>query len=331
MDLDRWRNAESLDGLPVSAEVETTPEERAWAGERIGNLTWGILAAIVAIGSAAAAVGGYLLNAGHWGFAVIAVASTYIVVRYPWKIPRRPSPEKLAELQAYKEKLRPKAEGDLAEASEVSEAAPAESDLAEVPEASEVEPAVSAMPEVPEAEPAASDLPEVPEVLEGAEESEAARADGESAAEPAEEPTDEPADELAAWDGLSRDRVESSVSTKLETEGFKVKATRVLKDGGIDVEALDEHWAPVVVQVKPQQKNVGVSVVREMIGVREKRPDKPRVIIYSPVGFTRGATGLAKTSGVELREFDKDDAGPGRTEKSAGKDRSLDDGRILDV
>ncbi len=384
-DLERWRNAESLDGLPVSAEPEMTIEERAWAGEKKGNLTWGILAVLVALGSAAAALGGYFLNVGHWGFAVITAVSLYFVVRYPWKIPRRPSPEKLAELQAYKEKLRPQAEGDLAEVPEMSAAAPAASDQpeeAEVPEASEMEPAASAMPdvseepEVPEAEPAASDLLEVleaepaasdqpevseePEVQEVSEESKAARADGESAdepaaeaaaepadepaaedapeptaeaaPEPADEPADEPVAEPAAWDGLSPERLESSVSTKLETEGFKIKATRFLKDGGIDVEALDEHWAPVVVQVKPHQKNVGVSVVREMIGVREQRPDNPRAIIYSPVGFTRGAKGLAKTSGIELREFDKHDPAPGAgNSRRTNDDDGRLDGRILDA
>ncbi len=66
-----------------------------------------------------------------------------------------------------------------------------------------------------------------------------------------------------------------------------------------------------------------------------ERAHKPHVIIYSPFGFTRGATGLAKNSGIELREFNKDAAGPGRTEESAGDgrrpdDRSLD-GRILDA
>jgi HJR/Mrr/RecB family endonuclease len=39
-----------------------------------------------------------------------------------------------------------------------------------------------------------------------------------------------------------------------------------------------------------------------MIGVRESRIDKPKVMIYSLSGFTRGAKDLAEKNGVELRD-----------------------------
>ena len=69
----------------------------------------------------------------------------------------------------------------------------------------------------------------------------------------------------------------------------------------VDIEATDTKGQPVIVQAKQYRKNVGVAVVREMIGVRQSRSDDPRTIIYALVGFTGGAKALAEMESVELR------------------------------
>lgn len=105
------------------------------------------------------------------------------------------------------------------------------------------------------------------------------------------------------WKTLSGESFELAISLKLEKEGYTVKKTRYSKDGGIDIEAMDKSGQPMIVQAKKYASNVGVSVVREMVGVREGRTDKPKTLIYSLSGFTRGAKHLAKQHGIELRDI----------------------------
>ncbi len=107
-------------------------------------------------------------------------------------------------------------------------------------------------------------------------------------------------DDFATWEMLSPREFEVAISIRLKREGLNVTTTQ-FSYAGVDVEAIDSEGFPVIVQAKQYKKNVGVAVVREMIGVRESRPDRPRTIIYSLVGFTRGAQRLAETSGIELR------------------------------
>ena len=109
--------------------------------------------------------------------------------------------------------------------------------------------------------------------------------------------------DYATWERLSPRQFEEAVSLRLKSQGFmNVKTTRFLGDGGVDIEAADNQGRPVIVQVKQHRTNVGVSVVREMIGVRATRNDAPRVIIYSLSGFSRGAKELAAQEDVELRD-----------------------------
>ena len=75
------------------------------------------------------------------------------------------------------------------------------------------------------------------------------------------------------------------------------------QNGGADVEAVDAGGSAVIVQTKQYAGNVGVAVVREMIGVRETREDRPRVIIFALNGFTKGAMDLAASSGIQLRSI----------------------------
>ncbi len=108
--------------------------------------------------------------------------------------------------------------------------------------------------------------------------------------------------EKSNWDKLSPKEFEFAISTKLQKEGFQVSLTRYSRDGGVDLEAIDPAGKPVIVQAKKYSGNVGVAVVREMIGIRESRPDRPRTIIYSLNGFSRDAKSFASNNGVELRD-----------------------------
>lgn len=103
------------------------------------------------------------------------------------------------------------------------------------------------------------------------------------------------------WEAMSPEAFESSIAFLLNQEGMDVRVTAFSNDGGVDIKGKDSLGMPVVIQVKQYKGNVGVSVVREMIGVREFLGGDVRVIIFSLVGFTRGAIELAKSNGVELR------------------------------
>jgi hypothetical protein len=105
------------------------------------------------------------------------------------------------------------------------------------------------------------------------------------------------------WRSLSPEQFEMALSLRLKDEGFEVKKMRHSKDGGVDIEAIDRSKKPMIVQAKKYAANVGVNVIREMIGVRECRTDKPRTMVYSLSGFTRGAKELASAQGVELRDI----------------------------
>ena len=87
---------------------------------------------------------------------------------------------------------------------------------------------------------------------------------------------------------------------------MKVDTTKTSGDGGIDLEGHDENKNPVLIQAKKYSKPVGVSVVREMIGVRQNYQDNPRTVIYSLEGFTKGAYDLAKAHNVELKSIRDD-------------------------
>lgn len=74
----------------------------------------------------------------------------------------------------------------------------------------------------------------------------------------------------------------------------------------MDLEGTNAEGKPVIVQAKKYRKNVGIAVVREMIGVRESNPEKPATMIVALVGFTRGAIQLAEQEGIILKSIKKD-------------------------
>ena len=234
--LERWISTESLDDLPVSPEEELTAEERAWAGERPGNLGFGLALTSVTVGSIAFAIGAVKDNTQYF-FSFVALVAVIFLIKHRWKLPKRPTAQKIKELRSYKELRKLGAQKSYA----------------------------------------------------------SAKTEFEKALE-----------EYTNWEVLTPRQFESAVSLKLERDGFKVQVTNYSNDGGVDVEGADPKGHSTIIQAKQYKNPVGVSVVREMIGVRSSRSDNPRTIIYSLVGFTRGAEQLAELEGIELRSVRSD-------------------------
>ncbi len=107
----------------------------------------------------------------------------------------------------------------------------------------------------------------------------------------------------STWANLSPTAFEGALKRKLNNAGMKVDTTKTTGDGGIDLAGIDENKQSVLIQAKKYSKPVGVSVVREMIGVRQNHQNKPRTIIYSLEGFTKGAYDLANDHGIELKSI----------------------------
>jgi len=113
---------------------------------------------------------------------------------------------------------------------------------------------------------------------------------------------DKSLEEYSNWKNLTPKQFEIALSRYLKSAKYQLnlKVTQYSGDGGIDLEGTDNEGNKVIVQAKKYSKNVGVAVVREMIGVRESINPRPITYIVSLVGFTKGAIDLAKESDVRL-------------------------------
>lgn len=111
---------------------------------------------------------------------------------------------------------------------------------------------------------------------------------------------------FSVWEQISPRDFERALAFALKKDGYNLHATQYTGDGGVDLEGTNSIGEKLIVQAKKYSKNVGVSVVREMIGVRQARGDKPNVMIISLVGFTRGAINLAKKEGIALKSIKHD-------------------------
>jgi HJR/Mrr/RecB family endonuclease len=104
------------------------------------------------------------------------------------------------------------------------------------------------------------------------------------------------------WEKLSARDFELAVAVELEKRGYKARPTRYSRDGGVDLEGTNPDGRPAIVQAKRFKSNVGVAVIREMIGVGSDREDDPEVVVFALNGFTRGAKDLAAKHGVLLMD-----------------------------
>jgi restriction system protein len=113
-------------------------------------------------------------------------------------------------------------------------------------------------------------------------------------------------EDYSNWEKLSPEEFEHALTFKLKKDGYDLHVTKYVGDGGVDLEGVNDAGEPIIVQAKKYSSNVGVAVVREMIGIRESHPEKPLTMIISLVGFTKGSLQLAKQEGVILKSLKKD-------------------------
>lgn len=113
-------------------------------------------------------------------------------------------------------------------------------------------------------------------------------------------------EDYSFWENLSPYDFEYAIKYLLEKQGYSLTVSKYSGDGGVDLEGTDAEENAVIVQAKKYKANVGVAVVREMIGVRQAHIDRPSTIIVALVGFTSGAKKLAKEEGIELKSVKRD-------------------------
>jgi len=113
-------------------------------------------------------------------------------------------------------------------------------------------------------------------------------------------------EDYSAWEGLSPTNFEKALLLILEKEGYDLNTTKSSGDGGVDLHGINPDGERIIIQAKKYADKVGVSVVREMIGVRTTHPDNPITMIYSLNGFTTGAIDLAEKEDVILRNVRND-------------------------
>lgn len=108
------------------------------------------------------------------------------------------------------------------------------------------------------------------------------------------------------WEQLSPKDFEYALKFKLKNKGYNLRVTNYTGDGGVDLEGVNNTGQAIIIQAKKHSSNVGVAVVREMIGVRESHPEKPLAMVISLVGFTKGALQLAEQEGIILKSIKED-------------------------
>jgi len=117
---------------------------------------------------------------------------------------------------------------------------------------------------------------------------------------------DEKLKKFSNWKKLSPQQFEVNVAKLLNQKGYDVSVTQFSNDGGIDLKGVTQTGQDVIVQVKQYKSNVGVAVVREMIGIREGFETLPITMIYALNGYTRGAKELALQKEIILNSISDD-------------------------
>ncbi|MDC0620906.1 restriction endonuclease [Candidatus Pseudothioglobus singularis] len=113
--------------------------------------------------------------------------------------------------------------------------------------------------------------------------------------------------DYSVWEHLSPENFELACEKYLKQKySLDLKMTQYSGDGGVDLEGSDKEGNEVIVQAKKYSSNVGVAVVREMIGIRESRTSKPVTFIVALVGFTKGAIELAFQENIGLISIKND-------------------------
>lgn len=108
------------------------------------------------------------------------------------------------------------------------------------------------------------------------------------------------------WETLDPQSFEVGLKIYLQKKGFNLDVSKYSGDGGVDLEGKDQNNQNVIIQAKKYSKAIGVSVVREMLGVKNSKENNPRTIIYGLNGYTSGAIQFAKENSIELKSIRED-------------------------
>lgn len=116
----------------------------------------------------------------------------------------------------------------------------------------------------------------------------------------------------AALDGIG---FENAVAKIYEEKGFDVECTLRTNDQGVDL-VLKRNGATSIVQCKAYTDNVGVSAIRELVGVRASWPHAEEVILVALYDFSSPAKDFAAQHNIKLFSVTRDYLGtdyrPGR-------------------
>ena len=107
------------------------------------------------------------------------------------------------------------------------------------------------------------------------------------------------------WATLSGVEFERAVAQIFREKGFEVELTPRSNDKGVDL-ILKKNGAISIVQCKAYKKNVGVSAVRELIGVRVSWPNVEEAILVTLFDFSSVAKELAVEHNITLFSIAKD-------------------------
>lgn len=103
--------------------------------------------------------------------------------------------------------------------------------------------------------------------------------------------------------GLHPRRFEELVEDVFKNLGYRTRLTKATRDGGRDIELYDAGNKQVMVEVKRYAANrkVGVSIVRQVRGVKFIAPEFSKAIIVTTSSFTKDA--IREAADNRLRDF----------------------------
>lgn len=121
--------------------------------------------------------------------------------------------------------------------------------------------------------------------------------------------------DVSAWASLDGIGFERAVAVIYREQSFEVEFTPRTNDQGVDL-ILRKDGVVSIVQCKAHTKNVGVSAVRELVGVRASWPNSTEAILATLYDFSGAAKAFAAEHNIKLfsvsREYLKTEYRPGR-------------------
>jgi HJR/Mrr/RecB family endonuclease len=101
------------------------------------------------------------------------------------------------------------------------------------------------------------------------------------------------------WLSLGGIEFEDELGKVFQSNGYKVKMTSTVGDGGIDLYLTDKGGKEIIVQCKAHKKPVGVGAIRDLLGTLYNT-DADQAILASVSGFTEGVYDFAAGQPIKL-------------------------------